>query len=278
MTDYPRITIVTPSFNQGKYLRQTIESILNQDYPNLEYIIVDGGSTDDSVDIIKEYADKLSFWMSEKDNGQSHAINKGFKRATGDLLNWINSDDILFPGALYRIGETFIRNPQADLIVGSQAFGDENGYIRHVSAAPSRLAVSAFNFVMPFGQQSTFFTSRAYERVGGIREDCHAIMDHDFYYRVLTTGGDIARCSDMIGFIRSHPDAKTIAQPDIWEYEIPRFFREKQISAFSYKMAALKMRLVRCIDGSYLKSFLLLLKWKGKKSWNCKLTQNRREL
>ena len=103
----PRITIVTPSFNQGQYLEQTLRSVLDQGYPNLEYIVVDGGSTDDSVDILNRYADRLAWWVSEKDAGQSDAINKGFARASGDVYGYINSDDFLYPGALEAVGKAY---------------------------------------------------------------------------------------------------------------------------------------------------------------------------
>jgi len=153
--DLPRITIVTPSFDQAKYLPETIESVLKQDYPNLEYIIIDGGSTDGSVDVIKRYERHLSYWVSEKDSGQSEAINKGFKKATGEFFNWINSDDVLFPGALHRIAEAFAKNPDADLIVGDHARSHADGRIIKVSAAASRMALSpGMTFLLFWGQRN----------------------------------------------------------------------------------------------------------------------------
>src|SRR3954465_6763136 len=127
MRDLPRITVVTPSFNQAAYIGETIESVLNQEYPNLEYFVVDGGSTDASVEIIKSYADRLTWWTSERDSGQSEAIEKGFARATDVLGNWINSDDLLFPGALHTIARAWQTNPSAALYAGDQAYSDEKG-------------------------------------------------------------------------------------------------------------------------------------------------------
>src|SRR5665213_2002399 len=105
--DLPRITVVTPSFNQGRFLEQTIRSVLDQGYPNLEYMICDGGSTDESVDVIKKYETRLAFWSTGKDKGQTDAINKGMRRATGDLLTYINSDDILYPGSMMAAARAF---------------------------------------------------------------------------------------------------------------------------------------------------------------------------
>ena len=122
LTSAPRITIITPSLNQGEFLEDTIHSILNQNYPNLEYFIVDGGSTDNSVDIIKKYEHRINWWVSEPDRGQSHAINKGLVRATGDIINWINSDDLLFPGALQRVASCYQRHyGKVHLMVGENA-------------------------------------------------------------------------------------------------------------------------------------------------------------
>ena len=113
MNALPKISTVTPSFNQGKFLEKTILSVLEQGYPNLEYIIIDGGSSDESVDIIKKYADRLNYWVSEADRGQSHAINKGFERATGEIFGWLNSDDWYHPGALQAVDDC-VENNAAD--------------------------------------------------------------------------------------------------------------------------------------------------------------------
>src|SRR5579862_8824120 len=107
---WPRITVVTPSFQQGRFLEETIRSVLGQGYPNLDYIVIDGGSTDQSVEIIQKYAAQLSYWVSEPDHGQANAVNKGFQRSTGEILGWLNSDDLLLPGALFTIGRAFARN------------------------------------------------------------------------------------------------------------------------------------------------------------------------
>ena len=110
--EYPKITVVTPSYNQGQFIEATIKSVIGQQYPNLEYIVCDGGSTDETVEILKKYADKITWWCSEKDKGQSDAINKGMHRATGDIVCWINSDDVLLPGTLLTVAKFFHDHPE----------------------------------------------------------------------------------------------------------------------------------------------------------------------
>ena len=132
---FPKITIVTPSFNQSKFLERTIISVLNQNYPNMEYIIIDGGSTDGSVDIIKKYEKYLTFWCSEKDKGQSDAINKGFEHGTGEIYAYLNSDDLFLPGTLQYIAEAFKSNKNYDLIYGSIYIIDKNDQITSKSIA-----------------------------------------------------------------------------------------------------------------------------------------------
>ena len=121
---WPKISVVTPSYNQGKFIEETIRSILLQSYPNLEYIIIDGGSTDDSVQIIRKYEQWLTYWVSEPDRGQAHAINKGFARCTGELMGWINSDDSLFPNALHYLAVAHQKQPQAILLGNVLHFSD----------------------------------------------------------------------------------------------------------------------------------------------------------
>ena len=126
---WPKISIVTPSYNQAQFLERTILSVLNQNYPNLEYIIIDGGSTDGSVEIIKKYEKYLAYWISEKDKGQAHAINKGFEKATGELVGWQNSDDIYLPNAFYKVVEIFREKPDYDVYFGNIYFIDESDSI-----------------------------------------------------------------------------------------------------------------------------------------------------
>ncbi len=267
-TTLPRISIVTPSYNQARYLPETIESILRQGYPNLEYIIIDGGSTDGSVEVIRRYQAHLAYWVSEKDSGQSEAINKGFRKATGEIFNWINSDDVLFPGALERIARAWLDHPGAALIVGDHARADARRGIFLVSGAASRRACSPRGWVMPLGQQSTFVASRVFRDVGGVREDLHCIMDTELYYRILAGGGRLVRTRGFIGLIRQHPEHKGIARANEWQPEIDRVHGQYHISPRWHRLALVRMRVWRTLDGSYLRSCLLRRAWRGKWPWN----------
>jgi len=265
--DYPRITVVTPSFNQAQYLPETIESILNQGYPNLEYIIIDGGSMDGSADIIRRYASHLAYWVSERDSGQSEAINKGLRRATGDLFNWINSDDVLFPGALQKIAEAFMEHPSTDLIVGSNARSDAEGRVIRVSVPPTRTAMSPRNWATYICQQSVFIRTDTLKRVGGVREDLHYIMDTELYHRIFAAGGRYVRADGLVGMIREHADAKGLAQKHQWAPERQRVFQEYGTRYWLVRVARGKTKFCRLLDGSYLKSFSLLREWRGRRPW-----------
>ena len=126
---YPKITVVTPNYNQGAYIEETINSVLNQNYPNLEYIIMDGGSTDGSLEIIKKYENELTYWVSEKDAGMYDALNKGFSKSSGDIMCWINSDDLLMPNALQNMNELFTDLPAVEWIQGMNCAIDLKGNI-----------------------------------------------------------------------------------------------------------------------------------------------------
>lgn len=177
----PRITIVTPSFNQGRFLDQTIRSVLDQGYPNLEYMVVDGGSTDDSVEVIKRYADRITWWVSEKDKGQSHALNKGFARATGDIYGYINSDDFLYPGALRCVADTWNRG--ARWVVGwvqlLEAEGGEWPQLPEATGSPSDWFVCN-----PIPQQASFWAGSFWNDMGGFREEFRYCFDYEYWMRI----------------------------------------------------------------------------------------------
>lgn len=181
----PKITIITPSFNQGEFLEETIRSVLEQDYPNLEYFVVDGGSKDNSVEIIKKYERHIDWWVSEKDRGQQHAINKGLEKATGEVINYINSDDFLLPGALEIVAEAYKAHPEAGLFMGNGVLVDRQGnkirtYSRRVAFDYEAL-LKGSNYVL---QQSTFFTRRSIQEFGMLDEALHFAADLEFFLRI----------------------------------------------------------------------------------------------
>ncbi|MGA2349832.1 MAG: glycosyltransferase family 2 protein [Terracidiphilus sp.] len=192
LTDpWPIISIVTPSFNQAQFLERTIQSILSQGYPALEYIIVDGGSTDNSLEIIERYADRLKWWASGPDGGQAEAIARGFDHSTGEILCWVNSDDVLLPGALQAVGDYFRSNPRAEVVTGAAYCIDEADrpirhllqctYTRGVHASASRFMFYGQDGVY---QQATFWRSTAYFAVGGMRKSLSFAMDLDLFTRL----------------------------------------------------------------------------------------------
>lgn len=220
----PRITLVTPSYNQGDYLRDTIESVLDQGYPDLEYMVMDGGSTDQSVEIIRRYERHLSHWVSAPDSGQSAAIIAGFARATGSVMNWLNSDDLLLPGALAAVAAARLERG-ADLIVGEDLhFRDTPSKpVRHLKPGgyswPDCIRFWQGDFV--HHQPCTYFTRSLYERVGGLDARLHYVMDTDLYCRMLHTGPvELAYIRQPISAFRLHAESKTSSRPERFEEEM----------------------------------------------------------
>lgn len=165
--NYPKISVVTPTFNQAKYIEHTIQSILDQNYPNLEYIIIDGGSSDETVEIIRKYENKLDYWISEKDNGLYDAIFKGFNKASGDILTWLNSDDIYLPNSLFTVAEIFSNFPAVEWLQGANSHIDEKGKI--VSVFPAGYWTKfdlASGDKRNIQQESTFFRRSLWDRSG----------------------------------------------------------------------------------------------------------------
>lgn len=208
-----KITVVTPSYNQAPFLEETIKSVLDQDYPDLEYIIVDGGSTDGSEEIIRKYAGQLAWWVSEKDRGQTDAINKGFARATGDVLAWLNSDDTYLPGALNAAAKVLSAHPEAGLVYGDANYIDEAGrVIGRFPAAQTDYARLRRGYVhVP--QQSAFFRAELWRKVGPLDPSFYFAMDYDLWVR-LAREAPVIYTPKLWANFRLHASAKTISADD----------------------------------------------------------------
>jgi len=182
-----RITIITPSFNQGRYLEETILSVINQQYGNLEYIIIDGGSTDQSASIIDKYSSRLSYSLIEKDSGQSEAINKGFAKTTGDIVSWLGSDDLLADGALTKVATAFERLPSTTgLVHGNTELFSESGFSRIDKGYPDQ-SVERRLAGMTFPQPSSFIKRTFLDKTGFLNNDYHYVMDYDLFSRLAMT-------------------------------------------------------------------------------------------
>lgn len=266
MAAFPKITVVTPSFNQGRFLRETIESVLNQNHTNLEYFIVDGGSSDGSIDIIREYEDRIDWWVSEKDGGQTDAICKGFKRATGDLIGWLNSDDVYFPGALNSISKAYIRNPNASLYSGGIAIGERgDGGIRKCSVPTRPLRIFSSLGILGFGQQGTFFRREDYIRTGDLSRELYIRMDGDIMYRLVKCNPSTVVTDEMVGFFRWHETSKSTVSEDRYFQERDEFIRSLGLSKRGFTIRTFYFRLYRLIMGSYVKSWRATQKLRGKR-------------
>lgn len=210
--NYPKITIITPSYNQGQYLEETILSVINQNYPNLEYFVVDGGSTDNSVNIIQKYADKIAWWISEKDNGQTHAINKGLARATGEIINWINSDDLLSEKSLFEVAAAF-NDPNIMCLCGPiTMFREEKRWSYPAAFARGETMQSVFGRDS-FNQPGTYYRREAVARIGLPDTRLNYVMDKEWFLRYLLLYGtsNIAVTDFSLALYRFHDQTKTVA-------------------------------------------------------------------
>lgn len=241
MTDWPRISVVTPCYQHAAYLEATIRSVLEQDYPNLEYFVIDGGSTDGSVDIIKKYESQLTGWVSEPDRGQTHAINKGFARATGELHAYLNSDDLYLPGALRAVGERYVEagrpgilhgrvrwlDAQGEFLDRSTHFGDITTYQEMVD--PWRYWWRQKQWVQP----EVFWTAEAAKQAGSFDEDLHLAMDYGYWLRLLRQGERVERLDvDVAGFrltpeqkssaaVEAAEEIRSLVRQEVWDASAP---------------------------------------------------------
>lgn len=263
---YPKISVITPSYNQGSFIERTILSIICQNYPNLEYIICDGGSTDDTINIIKKYNDKITWWVSEKDTGQTNAINKGMKKATGDIVCWINSDDILLPGALHHVANFFMNNPDCDFANGYSIEIDKEDRIlkfTHIILNKFFFKNGCYNIA----QQGMFWKRELFNTIGYLDETFHAKMDVEWLIRVYESNAKIKLIDKNLGAIRVYEETKTSLGGRIWEEDaekIKKLYKGK----YAYNRSNIYFILFilyKFLSGCYFKNLLMNIKYKNKK-------------
>jgi glycosyltransferase involved in cell wall biosynthesis len=237
LTENPKVSIVTPSYNQGNFLEHTILSVLLQDYENIEYIIIDGGSSDNSVDIIKKYENKIKYWVSEKDKGQSDAINKGFSKATGEIFYWVNSDDFLMPSSISIIVDYFKRKKNIGMIYGDRIVVDKKGNIVDVNIL-TKYNNFLFKFDQKLPQETAFFRSELWKKVGGLKLESNYCMDTELWMN-MNKFTNFYHIPFFLAYFRVHKLAKssnTIFKGiDFGEVEV-RKYQKIHFSKFEYRI------------------------------------------
>ena len=213
MKKYPSISIITPSFNQGSFIEETILSVLSQDYPDLEYLIMDGGSSDSTLSVLKKYSGKLA-WLSEADHGQTDAINKGLRRATGAIVGYLNGDDLLLPGALRKVAEAFIAEPQTWWVTGKcRIVDEENNEIRRAITVYKNtlLHVRSFSSLLMtnyISQPATFWRREALESIGYLDEGLRYVMDYEYWLRLYSKSPPVF-IPEYLAAFKIHRNSKT---------------------------------------------------------------------
>ncbi len=218
---WPKISIITPSFNQGDFIEETIRSVLMQNYPNLEYIIIDGGSTDNTVEIIKKYEPWLAYWVSEKDSGQTAAINKGLRQINGEIVAYLNSDDVYLPNSLFTAAMVFDIDSDVRWVVGSCQMGD-NLYnndleVKHPYIPDPAWKILLKEYCVP--QPSVFLRKECIDTFGDFDETLHYGMDYDYWCRLILNGYYPSILKELLSFFRIHKDSKTSSMQAYFEEE-----------------------------------------------------------
>ena len=237
---WPKISIVTPCYNHRNFLEETIRSVLLQGYPDLEYIIIDGGSTDGSVEIIKKYEPWLAYWVSEKDRGQAHAINKGFARASGEIIAWLNSDDMYVMDSLVKVADIFT-NEKHDFIYGRPLCLYPQG---EYQLGKLNMPDPKLNFLKCWiHQPSAFWKREVWEKAGPLDESFYICMDHDFWIKVINAGFRTIGVDTTLAVFRVHLESKTFQPNEKWVLENYRLFSRYEPGRFNALFPAYKIAL-----------------------------------
>ncbi|NVO02188.1 MAG: glycosyltransferase [Bacteroidetes bacterium] len=234
---HPKITIITPSYNQGQYIEECILSVLDQNYPNLEFIIVDGGSDDSTLEILNRYSNYFAYCISEKDNGQSHAINKGIVKASGEIITWLNSDDLLLPNSLEIVAKGFSENPNVGLIHGNAILFGQNQK-ESIIKIPEYDLKERYLAYIPFPQPSSFFRKEILNVIGNIDESLHFGMDYDLLARIALNY-EILQIQTVLSKYRLHNESKTnssLSFANDWSIVFSRVLRSVTDSEFAIEV------------------------------------------
>jgi glycosyltransferase involved in cell wall biosynthesis len=208
LSHLPSISIITPSFNQAQFIEETILSVLNQDYPNIEYIVVDGGSTDQTLDILKKYERRIK-WLSEKDQGQADAVNKGLKMASGEIIGWLNSDDTYEPGCIQKVVACFLKSPEAVLVYGNGYQMNQEGKDKKPFIV-RKVTFNKLSKINKLLQPSIFFKKETIEKVGYLDAHLHYVMDFELWVRFFKRYEKQTKyIPDYLSNWRLYPDTKT---------------------------------------------------------------------
>ncbi len=237
----PLVSIVTPSYNQARFLERTIQSVLSQDYPHLEYLIVDGGSTDESVTIIQRYADQLAWWVSEPDQGQTDAINKGFARAKGEILAWINSDDLYLPHTVTEAVAYLLSHPEAGMVYGDANLVDGTGQV--IGKFPARQTdyKRLLKGYVHIPQQAAFFRADLWRQVGPLDPTFYFAMDYDLWVR-LAKITPLHYYPRLWANFRLHGSGKSVIADDRCWPEMLRVYQRESGSKLSWLYFKAKIR------------------------------------
>ena len=263
--DYPKITIVTPSYNQGVFIEKTILSVISQGYPHLEYLVCDGGSTDETVEILRKYDWQITWWCSEKDKGQTDAINKGMRRATGDIVGWLNSDDVMLPGTLWTVARFYQQHPDTDFANGYTIEIDQDGKIinfMHMVMSQFFFKRGSYNI----SQLGMFWRREIFDKIGYLDESFHACMDVEWLIRVYEAGLRVRRINKNLGAIRIYEETKTAQHGDIWKRDAEEIRRKynglycRNRESWYYKL----FQLYKLVDGCFFRNRWMKMKYLGK--------------
>lgn len=218
-----KVSIITPSFNQGQFIEETIQSVLSQSYPNIEYIVIDGGSSDNSIQIINKYSHKIAYWVSEPDNGQADAINKGFSKATGDLICWVNSDDILYPNFITERVIQFNENPLVDFIYGDVDQGVEISRKILRKGELTDFKTMLLTLYVPVPQQSSIWRRSVIEKLGYLDPKWRVLLDWEYFMRISLNCNMLYK-PGVVAFFRNHVASKSVAEWRKWAEELEIYY------------------------------------------------------